>query len=105
MVTSKIYLNVPYAQKDAVKALGARWDAANKKWYVPADIDNTLFAKWQSESATLDLPSITTIRARSRASSSFTTISSSANNAIPGVITHAKDKNFVAYNGDEPPWD
>ena len=27
-------LNVSYKDKDKVKALGARWDSARKKWYV-----------------------------------------------------------------------
>jgi len=31
MPNSKIYLNVPFAQKDEAKALGARWDAIKKK--------------------------------------------------------------------------
>lgn len=103
MVTSKIYLNVPYAQKDAVKALGARWDAANKKWYVPANMDIAIFAKWQLQTGTLDLPATILSKPGSRASS--TTTSSSANNAALGIITKATDKNFVAYNGNEPPWD
>ena len=30
----KIYLAVEYAQKDAAKKLGAKWDAKRKKWYV-----------------------------------------------------------------------
>jgi len=30
----KIYLAVAYAQKDAAKKLGAKWDAKRKKWYV-----------------------------------------------------------------------
>ena len=28
------YLNVPYSEKDEVKALGARWDIIRKMWYV-----------------------------------------------------------------------
>ena len=103
MADSKTYLNVPFAQKDAAKALGARWDAANKKWYVPADKDITLFAQWQPQSGTLESSSTTTSKPRARTSSTKT--SSSASNATPGVITYPKDKNFVAYNGDEPPWD
>ena len=31
---NKIYLNVPYSEKDAVKAKGGRWDADKKKWYI-----------------------------------------------------------------------
>ncbi len=30
----KIYLNVPYSEKDLAKGKGARWDAGKKKWYI-----------------------------------------------------------------------
>jgi len=30
----KIYLNVPFAQKDHAKGLGAKWEPAKKKWYI-----------------------------------------------------------------------
>ena len=30
----KIYLNVPYSEKDLAKEKGARWDAGKKKWYI-----------------------------------------------------------------------
>ena len=103
MADSKTYLNVPFAQKDAAKALGARWDAANKKWYVPADKDITLFAQWQPLAGTPESPSTTTSKPREQTSS--TNNVSSANNAPTRVITYPVDKNFVAYNGDEPPWD
>jgi hypothetical protein len=103
MADSKTYLNVPFAQKDAAKALGARWDAANKKWYVPADKDITHFAQWQPQSGTMKSPSTTTNKPGSEASSTIK--SSSENSAATGVITYPADKNFVAYNGDEPPWD
>lgn len=29
----KIYLNVPFAEKDLAKKLGAKWDGSLKKWY------------------------------------------------------------------------
>lgn len=29
----KVYLYIPYARKDEVKALGARWDKEQKLWY------------------------------------------------------------------------
>jgi len=45
------YLNVPFAQKDAAKALGARWDGAARRWYVPAGLDLSLFAAWNSDAA------------------------------------------------------
>jgi hypothetical protein len=45
----KMFLKVPYAEKDAVKSLGARWDPAKRKWYVPAGVDRSLFSKWASD--------------------------------------------------------
>lgn len=103
MADSKTYLNVPFAQKDAAKALGARWDAAIKKWYVPADKDITLFVQWQPQSGTPESPSTTTSKPGARTSTANN--NSSTNNAGPSVITYPVDKNFVAYSGDEPPWD
>ncbi|WP_208438665.1 zincin-like metallopeptidase domain-containing protein [Bartonella grahamii] len=34
--TEKIFLNVPYSQKEEAKAAGAKWDKDAKSWYVPA---------------------------------------------------------------------
>jgi hypothetical protein len=31
---SKIYLNVPYTEKEEAKSLGARWDKESKRWHV-----------------------------------------------------------------------
>jgi hypothetical protein len=45
----KVFLKVPFAEKDQAKALGARWDAAQKKWYVPNGVDADLFARWRPE--------------------------------------------------------
>ncbi len=42
-----LFLNVPYAEKDEAKALGAKWNPKVKKWY--ADVPRTdyvKFAKW-----------------------------------------------------------
>ncbi len=46
---------VPFAEKDAAKALGARWDAAKKIWYVKDVADLTPFLRWMAatEVATL----------------------------------------------------
>jgi len=30
----KIYLNVPYSEKEEVKRLGGKWDNSNQKWYI-----------------------------------------------------------------------
>ena len=42
----RINLVTPYAEKDAVKALGARWDATKKLWYIVDVADLTPFNRW-----------------------------------------------------------
>lgn len=42
-------LEVPYSEKDEAKALGAKWNAALKKWYVPNGVDTGKFARWLPE--------------------------------------------------------
>ena len=103
MADSKTYLNVPFAQKDEAKALGARWDTANKKWFVPADKDITHFARWQPQPGSLESTATATSKPKSQTASTKT--SSPGNNAALGVMTYAADKDFVAYNGNEAPWD
>ena len=39
-------LKVPFAEKDEAKRLGARWDPANKVWYVKDVADLSAFARW-----------------------------------------------------------
>jgi hypothetical protein len=45
-----LLLTVPFAEKDNAKALGAKWDAAAKKWYVPQGLDINLFESWWPDS-------------------------------------------------------
>ena len=42
----RINLTTPFAQKDEAKALGARWDAAKKCWYIVDVDDLTPFMRW-----------------------------------------------------------
>lgn len=42
----RINLVTPFAEKDAVKALGARWDASKKSWYIVDVADLTPFMRW-----------------------------------------------------------
>ncbi len=44
-------LKVPYAEKDEAKALGARWNAQRKAWYVPDDTDAAPFERWAVKGA------------------------------------------------------
>jgi hypothetical protein len=39
-------LNVPFADKDRAKALGAQWQPDQKHWFVPAGRDLAPFASW-----------------------------------------------------------
>ena len=41
-----LLLNVPYAEKDEAKKLGARWNPDLKKWYVSYKKDYYKFQKW-----------------------------------------------------------
>lgn len=42
-------LNVPFAEKDEAKHLGAKWDAALRKWFIPHGVDIHLFNRWWSD--------------------------------------------------------
>jgi hypothetical protein len=42
----RIDLDVPFRDKDAARRLGARWDADARRWFVPASLDPTPFARW-----------------------------------------------------------
>lgn len=47
--TAKVLINVPYKQKDEVKALGAKWDRQEQSWFIPTGVDSSRFAKWTQE--------------------------------------------------------
>lgn len=42
----RINLTTKFAEKEAVKALGARWDPIRKNWYIENVEDLTPFMKW-----------------------------------------------------------
>lgn len=42
----RINLVTPFSEKDAVKALGARWDGSKKLWYIADIADLTPFMRW-----------------------------------------------------------
>lgn len=48
--TVPLYLDVPFAEKDQAKALGAKWGPANglpeKRWYVPAGVNPAPLSRW-----------------------------------------------------------
>lgn len=44
-----IILEVPYAEKDQAKSLGARWNPKVKKWFIPEGVEKEKFSKWIKE--------------------------------------------------------
>jgi len=69
----RINLVTPFAEKDAVKALGARWDGAKKLWYITDVTDLTPFMRW--------IPDLETTVASSGA------VAKAPAKQSPGVIT------------------
>ena len=57
------YIRVPFTEKDRAKALGARWDAELKCWFVPQGVDPIELREWW---AYLDCPYEEKDEARSR---------------------------------------
>lgn len=43
---TQLLLNVPFSQKDTVKAMGARWNPELKKWFVPEGCPSIPFIPW-----------------------------------------------------------
>lgn len=53
-----ILLEVPYDDKDAAKALGAKWAPWLRRWYVPQGLDPQPFAPWSPNTPSAEqLPS------------------------------------------------
>jgi hypothetical protein len=42
----RVYLRVPYAEKDAARVLGARWDPDLRHWWIAAGVEREPFARW-----------------------------------------------------------
>lgn len=48
----RINLSVSFAEKDAARRLGARWDVARKVWYIEDVEDLQPFLKWMPQHLT-----------------------------------------------------
>lgn len=48
MPQKRIYLYVPFNERNKARYLGAMWDDKEKKWFAPKNIDRNIFAKWLS---------------------------------------------------------
>jgi hypothetical protein len=47
----RTYLEVPYKEKEIAKLLGAKFDGAKKRWYIPIGAKSELFDKWIKQSS------------------------------------------------------
>ncbi len=45
----RIYLNVPYRDKELAKRRGCRWDGINKKWFIDDPLHMELFMQWMPD--------------------------------------------------------
>jgi len=50
----RLDLDVPFAERDRARRLGARWDAERQRWYVPPDTDPTPLLGWSQASASVN---------------------------------------------------
>ncbi|MFM8441826.1 MAG: DUF5710 domain-containing protein [Methylococcus sp.] len=98
MPKSRFYLTVPFAQKDEVKSLGARWDPARKRWYVPEAVDTAAFQRWFPEDPDSPPQTPKTHSARLQGAPERKLTS-------PGVVVPSANPDFVPYSGEIPPWE
>lgn len=103
-------LKVPYAQKDAAKALGAWWSSERKCWFVPSGLLLAPFAEWLPAGAWLAENertgkvrklSMTESAIRTRDKKAAAKASRRADDANGKVIIGA---GYVPTEGAGPPW-
>lgn len=54
---TRTYLAVPFADRQAVKAAGARWDGDAKAWYAPPGADITPLSTWLPDKSRINIAS------------------------------------------------
>jgi len=52
---ARTFLAVPYQQKDAAKQAGARWDTAERAWFIPPGVAPDAFAQWMPEKGSVQV--------------------------------------------------
>ena len=91
-----VFLTVPYAEKDAAKALGARWNPTRRRWYVADGVATEPFAKWidaASASASTSSSASAGVAARPGAKAGTGRVDSYQGKTVVGV-------NYVALEHD-----
>ena len=89
----RINLVTPFAEKDAVKALGARWDASKKLWYIVDVADLTPFMRWIPNMEVATENAVTASQPQAKKTSS-------ALSQKPKAPTPSKSMSEVLHDGD-----
>jgi putative DNA primase/helicase len=55
-VPGRVYLAVPFSEKNQAKTLGARWDKAARCWFAPPGVDPAPLARWRQQPVSRQLP-------------------------------------------------
>lgn len=45
-LANRRWLNVPFAEKEEAKAVGARWDAQCRRWWIPDSVPESAIERW-----------------------------------------------------------
>ena len=105
----RFYLDVPIGEKDEAKALGARWDAAVKCWYIEESAYRNAITRWRPKMVVRRHPSLTDIIrvARHTAEKSFLGINSASMSKLmdlhraAGALQKRKMDTYRQQNGGD----
>lgn len=114
----RVDLEVPFAEKDEAKALGARWDAASRTWYLSAGLDPAPFRRWlpgvKEEGETELLPPVYSVESKSEcwrcgrvssvatvAAESFVARRESEDGAPPELLEDPVELDLYVFSGIE----
>lgn len=98
LAAARTRLEVPFKEKEAAKAHGAKWDKEAKEWYVPPGTDLNPLAKWlpaSPEQQTAPLPAIAQKAAHELKLSEFMQTARAEK-----LVEHGRD--WQIYQGDKP---
>jgi phage/plasmid primase-like uncharacterized protein len=106
----KVFLAVPFREKEQAKALGAGWDKETKLWFAPAGLDLAPLAKWIPEKEPGPAPALDPVDelARQLTSAGFKLDGPPVMNgriqrvAVEGGKAGAKDGAYLAHPDGRP---
>lgn len=90
IATTNVSLKVPFNEKDQAKALGARWNAESKHWYVPQGADASPFENWFTNSPS-PAPTKAATKSVAQANTFATTHDQSLNDDMDAINAKLRD--------------